>query len=63
MLNRMDEETRKQWPKDQQAAFDRFIYVLCRQFEQYAPHLEQFVAKYAEEAQNKGNAIELMREY
>ena len=61
MLNRMDEETRKQWPKDQQAAFDRLIYVLCRQFEQYAPHLDQFAAKYAGESQGKGNAIESVR--
>ena len=56
MLNRMDEETRKQWPKDQQAAFDRLIYVLCRQFEQYAPHLDQFAAKYAGESQGKGRS-------
>jgi len=33
----MDEEARKQWPKDQQAAFDRMIYTLCGQFEVYAP--------------------------
>jgi hypothetical protein len=33
----MNEEARKQWPKDQQAAFDRMIYTLCGQFEVYAP--------------------------
>lgn len=63
MLNRMDEETRKQWPKDQQAAFDRLIYVLCRQFEQYAPQLEQFAAKYAGKVQSNSSSIESVRRY
>lgn len=37
----MDEEARKQWPMDQQAAFDRLIYTLCGQFEVYAPSFER----------------------
>lgn len=43
----MDEEARKQWPKDQQAAFDRLIYTLCDQFEAYAPSFERLTPQEA----------------
>ena len=45
----MNEEERKQWPRDQQAAFDRLIYTLCGQFEQYAPSFERLTAREAAE--------------
>ena len=43
----MDEEARKQWSKDQQAAFDRLIYALCGQFEVYAPSFERLTPQEA----------------
>ena len=45
----MNEEARKQWPKEQQAAFDRLIYTLCGQFEQYAPNFHCLTAREAAE--------------
>lgn len=45
----MNEEERKQWPRDQQAAFDRLIYTLCGQFEAYAPNFHRLTAREAAE--------------
>ncbi len=46
----MNEEERKQWPRDQQAAFDRLIYTLCGQFEAYAPSFERITTQEAAQA-------------
>ena len=43
----MNEEARKQWPREQQAAFDRLIYTRCGQFEQYAPSFERLTPQEA----------------